>query len=154
MMYLTLPVSMYFSFSFGKVLTANAAQCGHVIEAYSMMVMGALGEPIGMSSSGPFASSSSTEKVSAWARPPLLLNTSRTPTLPSTPSASPAEVLMTNCRRVIITLNLRLSLLQALSRQVLLRPHIVAPFESGSAFTAMRQSRGGAWQWSAVHVRL
>src|SRR6516164_1726217 len=89
-MYFTLPVSMYFSFSFGKVLTANAAQCGQVIEAYSMMVTGAVAEPIGMSSSGPLASSSSTEKVCARAADP------------SAPSTSTAELLTTNSRRVII----------------------------------------------------
>src|SRR5262249_19240681 len=112
MMYLTLPVSMYFSFSFGKVVTAKAAQCGQVIEAYSMMVTGAVGEPIGMSSSAPLASNSSTEKVCASARPPRPLNASKAPKLPSTLSASVAEVVVTNCRRVIITINLRLLVLE------------------------------------------
>src|ERR1700678_3991900 len=131
MMYFTFPVSMYFSFSFGKVVTANAAQCGQVIEAYSMMVTGAVSEPIGMSSSGPLASSSSTEKVCASARPPRMLRNSKAPTAPRTPSASVAEVLMTNCQRVIIAVNLRYPCLS-----------ILAFFKIGSAFAASRQCSG------------
>ena len=40
-MYRTLPVSMYFSFSFGNVPTVKWAQCEQVIDAYSMIVTGA-----------------------------------------------------------------------------------------------------------------
>jgi len=49
----TLPVSMYFSFSCGNVVSVKWAQCEHVIDAYSMMVTGALSDPIVCSPNGP-----------------------------------------------------------------------------------------------------
>src|SRR5215831_19880793 len=143
MMYFTLPVSMYFSFSLGKVLTAKAAQCGQVIEAYSMIVTGAVAEPIGISSSGPLASNSSTEKVCASARPPRPLNTSKEPKLPNAPSASAAEVLVTNCRRVIITICLRCPC-----------ENIVGFCQTGSVFAKATQSPGRVLRQPAFHVRL
>src|SRR5258708_37355629 len=47
----TLPVSMYFDRSIGNTFSPNAAQCGQLIEAYSVMVIGAFGEPIAISGS-------------------------------------------------------------------------------------------------------
>src|SRR5260370_23493179 len=47
----TLPVSIYFDRSIGNTFSPNAAQCGQLIEAYSVMVIGALGDPIAMSGS-------------------------------------------------------------------------------------------------------
>ena len=48
----TLPVSMYFFFSSGKVVSWKWAQCGQVIEAYSTMVTGAVADPSASSPSG------------------------------------------------------------------------------------------------------
>src|SRR5262245_22499697 len=45
----TWPVSIYFERSIGKTFSPNAAQCGQLIEAYSVIVTGAFGEPIAMS---------------------------------------------------------------------------------------------------------
>src|SRR5260370_21609752 len=47
----TLPVSIYFDRSIGNTFSPNAAQCGQLIEAYSVIVIGAFGEPIAMSGS-------------------------------------------------------------------------------------------------------
>src|SRR5258708_21115679 len=47
----TLPVSIYFDRSIGNTFSPNAAQCGQLIEAYSVMVIGAFGEPIAISGS-------------------------------------------------------------------------------------------------------
>src|SRR5260370_17112697 len=47
----TLPVSIYFDRSIGNTFSPNAAQCGQLIEAYSVIVIGAFGEPIPMSGS-------------------------------------------------------------------------------------------------------
>jgi hypothetical protein len=38
----TLPVSMYFDCSIGNTFSSKSAQCGHVSEEYSTMVIGAL----------------------------------------------------------------------------------------------------------------
>ena len=54
-MNLALPVSTYLAFSAGHVSSWNAAQWLHVIEAYSMIVIAAEGEPWTMSGSGPGA---------------------------------------------------------------------------------------------------
>src|SRR5882757_8871101 len=45
----TLPVSIYFDRSIGKTFSPNAAQCGQLIEAYSVMVIGAFADPITIS---------------------------------------------------------------------------------------------------------
>lgn len=42
---------MYFDRSIGKTFSPNAAQCGQLIEEYSVMVTGALAEPIAISGS-------------------------------------------------------------------------------------------------------
>src|ERR1700730_5779050 len=42
---LALPFSIHFSLSFGRTLTANFAQCGHVRDSYSIIVIGASGLP-------------------------------------------------------------------------------------------------------------
>src|SRR5262249_36567449 len=47
----TLPVSIYFDRSIGKTFCPNAAQCGQVIDEYSVMVIGAFAEPIAMAGS-------------------------------------------------------------------------------------------------------
>src|SRR5690349_19176642 len=47
----TLPVSIYFDRNIGKTFSPNAAQCGQLIEAYSVMVTGAFAEPIAISGS-------------------------------------------------------------------------------------------------------
>jgi hypothetical protein len=47
----TLPVSIYFDLNIGKTFSPNTAQCGQLIEAYSVMVTGALIDPIAMSGS-------------------------------------------------------------------------------------------------------
>ena len=46
-----LPVSMYSDLIFGNTFSVKAAQCGQVIEAYSVMVTGALAGPSAMSGS-------------------------------------------------------------------------------------------------------
>ena len=52
-----LPVSMYFVFSSGSVVSWKCAQCGQVIEAYSTMVTGASALPSTLSGSAPGSSS-------------------------------------------------------------------------------------------------
>src|SRR5450755_3990056 len=47
----TLPVSIYFDLSIGKTFSANAAQCGQLIDAYSTMVTAAFAGPSTMSGS-------------------------------------------------------------------------------------------------------
>jgi hypothetical protein len=47
----TLPVSIYLDRNIGKTFWPKAAQCGQLIEAYSVMVTGAFAEPIEMSGS-------------------------------------------------------------------------------------------------------
>ena len=47
----TLPVSIYFDRSIGKTFWPNAAQCGQLIDEYSVMVIGAFSDPIAMSGS-------------------------------------------------------------------------------------------------------
>src|SRR5262245_44365999 len=51
-------VSMYSDLIFGNTFSVNAAQCGQVIEAYSVMVIGALGGPRALSWSGTGLASS------------------------------------------------------------------------------------------------
>src|SRR5262245_33319831 len=64
-MYFTFPVSIYFSLSCGNVVSEKCAQCGQVIEAYSMMVTGAWSDPIMMSPSGPASARSAGEGLSS-----------------------------------------------------------------------------------------
>src|ERR1700692_926706 len=47
----TLPVSIYFDRSIGNTFSPNAAQCGQLIDAYSVMVIGAFTDPIAISGS-------------------------------------------------------------------------------------------------------
>src|SRR4051812_7486171 len=47
----TLPVSIYLDRSIGNTFSPNAAQCEQLIDAYSVMVTGAFGDPIAMSGS-------------------------------------------------------------------------------------------------------
>ena len=49
--YRTLPVSIYSDLIFGNTSALKAAQCGQVIEAYSVMVTAALAGPSAMSGS-------------------------------------------------------------------------------------------------------
>src|SRR4051812_47104594 len=61
----TLPVSIYSAFSFGNTSCVNAAQCGQVIDAYSMIVTGASLEPKAMSPNELAFATSSAD--CAWA---------------------------------------------------------------------------------------
>src|SRR4029077_8839701 len=47
----TLPVSIYLDRNIGKTFSPKAAQCGQLIDAYSVMVTGAFAEPIEISGS-------------------------------------------------------------------------------------------------------
>src|SRR5689334_10693644 len=47
----TLPVSIYFDRSIGNTFWPKAAQCGQLIEEYSVMVIGAFSDPMAMSGS-------------------------------------------------------------------------------------------------------
>src|SRR3982074_57025 len=47
----TLPVSIYFDRNIGNTFWPKAAQCGQLIDEYSVMVTGALTEPSAMSGS-------------------------------------------------------------------------------------------------------
>src|ERR1700726_2757374 len=58
----TLPVSIYFDFSIGKTFCSNAAQCGQVIDAYSVMVTAAFADPTAISGNDAgFATNSAVE---------------------------------------------------------------------------------------------
>src|SRR6202051_4858050 len=58
----TLPVSIYFDFSIGKTFCSNAAQCGQVIDAYSVMLTAAFADPTAISGSSiGFATNSAVE---------------------------------------------------------------------------------------------
>src|SRR6185369_4318215 len=47
----TLPVSIYFDRNIGNTFWPKAAQCGQLIEEYSVMVIGAFADPMAMSGS-------------------------------------------------------------------------------------------------------
>ena len=47
----TLPVSIYFDRNIGNTFWPKAAQCGQLIDEYSVMVIGAVADPIAMSGS-------------------------------------------------------------------------------------------------------
>ena len=47
----TLPVSIYFDRNIGNTFWPKAAQCGQLIEEYSVMVIGAFVDPMAMSGS-------------------------------------------------------------------------------------------------------
>src|ERR1700682_6222304 len=65
----TLPVSIYFDRSIGNTFSPNAAQCGQLIEAYSVMVTGALADPITMSGSDTGLATAATMALCALAGP-------------------------------------------------------------------------------------
>jgi hypothetical protein len=65
----TLPVSMYFDLSIGKTFSPNAAQCGQVIEAYSVMVTGAFAGPSAMSGSDTGLATRAAVALCAMASP-------------------------------------------------------------------------------------
>src|SRR5262245_19344988 len=91
----TLPVSMNRVFSSGNVPVANWAQCEQVIEAYSMIVTAAAGEPSARSGNGPGSIRSGHKTPSACA------GTARYPQPPQGSRASGAA-LFKNFRRVTL----------------------------------------------------
>src|SRR3984893_7897254 len=72
----TLPVSMYFDLTIGKTFCSNAAQCGQLIDANSVMVNEAFVDPSAMSGSATgFATSAAVAAAVALSAmaPPIRL---------------------------------------------------------------------------------
>jgi hypothetical protein len=64
-----LPVSIYLDRSIGKTFSPNAAQCEQLIDAYSVMVTGAFGDPIAMSGSDTGFATAAAMALCATAEP-------------------------------------------------------------------------------------
>jgi hypothetical protein len=64
-----LPVSIYFDRSIGKTFSPNAAQCGQLIDEYSVMVTGALAGPSAISGSDTGCATSAAVACCALAPP-------------------------------------------------------------------------------------
>jgi hypothetical protein len=64
-----LPVSIYFDRSIGKTFSPHAAQCGQLIEEYSVMVIGAFTDPMAISGSDAGFATASAIALCANAAP-------------------------------------------------------------------------------------
>ena len=65
----TLPVSIYFDRSIGNTFWPKAAQCGQVIDEYSVIVIGAFGDPMAMSGSDTGLATAAAIALCAMAAP-------------------------------------------------------------------------------------
>src|SRR5690242_13725959 len=65
----TFPVSMYFDRSIGNTFWPKAAQCGQLIDEYSVSVIGAFSEPMAMSGSDTGLATAAAIALCAMAAP-------------------------------------------------------------------------------------
>ena len=99
---LILPLSMNSALIFGKTCSVNAAQCGQVIEAYSVMVTEAFAGPSAMSGSDCGLATSEAPCASAS-------EISRSGEKPARAASPVSERAAVKARRVMIKVNSRLA---------------------------------------------
>src|SRR6516225_3797889 len=87
---------MNWAFSSGKVSMANMAQCPQVIDTYSMIVTGAVGEPNTWSGKGP--GSARSRPLTVWAR--AAGEKPRPPATNTAPDSTAGAARLTKARRL------------------------------------------------------